>query len=77
MEFGIAFGQVLKTHRLQAGFSQEELAFRASMHSTTISLYERGERQPSLHSVFILSRALEILPATLVAEVQDLKPVIR
>lgn len=73
----MAFGQVLKTQRLQAGFSQEELAFRAGMHTTTISLYERGERQPTLHTVFILSRALEILPATLVAKEQSLKPVIR
>ncbi len=73
----MAFGQVLKKHRMEAGFSQEELAFRADMHSTTISLYERGERQPTLHTVFILSHALEILPATLVAEVQGLKPVIR
>jgi len=74
MELGKAFGQVLKRHRLEAGFSQEELAFRADMHSTTISLYERGGRQPSLHTVFILARVLELQPANVVAEVQELKP---
>lgn len=73
MNLGTAFGQVLKAHRLKAGFSQEELAFRADMHSTTISLYERGERQPSLYTVFILARALEIQPASLVAEIQQMK----
>ena len=74
MKFGEAFGQVLKKHRLEAGFSQEELAFRADMHSTTISLYERGGRQPSLHTVFILARTLELQPADMVAEVQTLNP---
>ena len=77
MELGMAFGQVLKAHRLNAGFSQEELAFRADMHSTTISLYERGGRQPSLHTVFILADALKLQPADMVAEVQHLKPKIR
>lgn len=74
MEFGLAFGKVLKAHRMEAGFSQEELAFRAGMHSTTISLYERGGRQPSLYTVFILARALELKPSDLIDEIQKLKP---
>lgn len=77
MELGTAFGQVLKAHRLQAGFSQEELAYRSDMHSTTISLYERGGRQPSLHTVFVLCRALELQPDAMVAEVMKLKPKIQ
>jgi transcriptional regulator with XRE-family HTH domain len=76
MEFGKAFGQVLKAHRTEAGFSQEELAFRADMHSTTISLYERGGRQPTLHTVFILAKALELQPDAIVREVQELKPAV-
>ncbi len=77
MEFGEAFGQVLRKHRLAAGYSQEELAFRAEMHSTTISLYERGERQPTLHTVFVLSRALDLLPIVLIGELQELHPIVR
>lgn len=76
MELGTAFGQVLKKHRTVAGYSQEELAFRADMHSTTISLYERGERQPSLHTVFILAKALDLKPDAMVGEVRKLKPAI-
>lgn len=74
MEFGQAFGQVLKAHRTGAGLSQEELAFRANMHSTTISLYERGGRKPSLHTVFIIAGALKLRPDALVAELAELNP---
>lgn len=74
MKFGKAFGQVLKAHRLDAGLSQEELAFRANMHSTTISLYERGERKPSLQTVFIIAGALGLRPESIVMELGKLKP---
>ena len=68
------FGQVLKKHRTAAEFSQEELAHRAEMHSTTLSMYERGERRPTLHTVFILARALGIKPSLLVTEVEGFQP---
>lgn len=74
MEFGKAFGQVLKAHRTDLGLSQEELAFRANMHSTTISLYERGERRPSLQTVFIIAKALGLRPESMVVELGKLKP---
>ena len=34
------------------GILTGDVAFRADMHSTTISLYERGERQPSIHGFY-------------------------
>lgn len=74
MDFAETFGQVLKAHRKAAGYSQEELAHRTDMHSTTVSLYERGLRKPTLHSVFILARALEIQPSVLVAEFESMDP---
>lgn len=70
----MAFGQVLKAYRTDAGLSQEELAHRANMHSTTISLYERGERKPGLQTVFIIAKALGIRPEAMVADVGELKP---
>ncbi|MBC2592759.1 helix-turn-helix transcriptional regulator [Ruficoccus amylovorans] len=70
----MAFGAVLKEHRKTAGLSQEELAFRAGMHSTAISLYERGLRQPTLHTVFTLAQVLELRPSALVADMEGLKP---
>jgi transcriptional regulator with XRE-family HTH domain len=73
VEFGQAFGQVFKAHR-KAGFSHEELAHRACIHSTAISLYERGLRQPTLHTVFNLSRVLGLQPSQIVSEVEALSP---
>lgn len=72
VELSIAFGQVLKAHRKNAGYSQEELAHRAGMHSTAISLYERGRRQPTLYTVFNISHVLGIQPSSLVAELEAL-----
>jgi transcriptional regulator with XRE-family HTH domain len=71
MNLAHAFGTVLKRHRKKAGLSQEELAHRASMHSTAISLYERGLRQPNLHTVFVIADKLGISSAELVKEVED------
>jgi len=61
---------VLKEHRKRAGLTQEELAFRANMHPTAISFYERGMRQPTLYSVFILSGVLGIKASVLVEELE-------
>lgn len=74
MDLASTFGQVLKKHRTEAKFSQEELAHRAEMHSTTLSMYERGERRPTLHTVFILARVLGIKVSDLILEIEELKP---
>lgn len=57
------FSKVLKQVREQQGLSQDELAMRADLHHTYISLLERGLRHPSLHVVVKLSRALQIKPS--------------
>jgi transcriptional regulator with XRE-family HTH domain len=74
MKLETAFGEILKKYRLQAGLSQDALAKRAGMHNTTISYYEVGRRKPTIHTLFILARALELQPATIIAELQGLKP---
>ena len=42
------FGDVIRRRRRAAKISQEELARRAELHRTYISLLERGLRNPSL-----------------------------
>lgn len=74
MELELAFGKVLKALREKADISQEKLAEFADMHPTTISMYERGIRKPTLYTVFILSRALNLQPDIMVSEVMKLKP---
>lgn len=54
------FGQNVGACRRRAGFLQEELAFRASMHRSEISMFEWGEREPRLSSVVRLASALSV-----------------
>lgn len=61
-----AFGQALVRARLQAEMTQEQLADAAKLHRTTIGLFERGLRCPSLETVFHLADALRIDPDELV-----------
>jgi transcriptional regulator with XRE-family HTH domain len=60
------FGTNLAAERKKAGISQEQLAFRAGIHRTEVSLIERGLREPRLETLLKLARGLEVLPATLI-----------
>lgn len=55
-----AFGQVLCHHREAKGWSQMTLATKAGLHLNAVGHLERGQRSPSLKTVFALCRALEI-----------------
>jgi len=77
VELGQAFGSVLKAKRQAVGLTQEELAFQARLHTTSISYFERGLRQPTLQTVFILSKVLQMRASDLVVEVEDCEPEIR
>lgn len=59
------FGSNLSRLREQAGITQEELAFRASLHRTEIGLLERGGRIPKIDTLAKLAGALEVEPAEL------------
>lgn len=60
-----AFGQRIRQLRLQKGWSQEQLADRASRHWTYIGGIERGERNITLAVIADIARALDV-------EVRDL-----
>lgn len=57
-----AFGRLLKELREERGLSQSELALESDLDQTFVSLLERGQRQPSLLSLFALCEALDIEP---------------
>ena len=59
------FGAILQRLRLQANFTQEELAERAGCHRNYIGLVERGERNPSLTRLLAIAIALGIDPSEL------------
>jgi two-component system, response regulator len=56
--FQARFGAVVRSQRLSAGLSQEELAHRSGLHRTYVTDVERGARNPSLNSIKKLSDAL-------------------
>jgi transcriptional regulator with XRE-family HTH domain len=59
------FGENLVRFRKQAGLSQEELSFRASLHRTEIGMLERGIRLARIDTLIKLAGALEIPPQEL------------
>jgi transcriptional regulator with XRE-family HTH domain len=60
------FGAVLRSRREAAGISQEELADRAGLHRTYVSLIERGKRTASIEVVRRVSAALDMSMAELI-----------
>lgn len=66
----VAFGDVMRTLRLAAGLSQEELSFRCGRHRTFVSVVERGKNAPSLTTIWLLADALEVTPSELVRHVE-------
>jgi transcriptional regulator with XRE-family HTH domain len=61
------FGEKLQRVRKLRKISQEELAAKLSMHRTYIGMIERGERNPTIRTLYKIAKALnvsasEILP---------------
>ena len=66
-----AFGFILRRLRQDRGLSQESLGFESGYHRTYISLLERGQKSPSLQTIFTLSKALMIEPNELIRQVES------
>ncbi len=64
-DVGARFGENLARLRERSGITQEELAFRASLHRTEIGLLERGGRIPRIDTLAKLAGALEVEPGEL------------
>lgn len=59
------FGDNLRRQRKLADLSQDEVAFRASVHRTEISQLERGLRHARVDTVAKLAAALKVDPGRL------------
>lgn len=64
------FGAILRSHRLALGLSQEELAFRAQIDRTFVSMLERGLRMPSLGTILSVAHALDTTATNFIAELE-------
>lgn len=60
MQIATAFGAALRKVRRSRALSQQQLALNCGLDRTFISLLERGKRQPTLGTLFQISKALDI-----------------
>jgi transcriptional regulator with XRE-family HTH domain len=70
------YGKALRIARAVSGLQQQELAKRAGLNASHISLIEKGSRNPSVEAIEKLSEALgipESLFTMLAAESGDIK----
>jgi len=58
-------GANVRRRRLDLGMSQEDLAHAAGLHPTVIGRLERGDREPRLGTIVVVSRALTVSPGKL------------
>jgi transcriptional regulator with XRE-family HTH domain len=69
MDLRRAFGRVLRDMRIEKKLTQDDLSERAELARTYISLLERGDKQPTLQTIFDLAEGLECRPEDMIAEV--------
>jgi transcriptional regulator with XRE-family HTH domain len=70
MGIEIVFGKILSELRAASGLSQQKLADASDLERTFISLLERGKRQPTITTLFNLSKALGISPHDMVLRIE-------
>lgn len=70
MELGKAFGEVLRSLREEKGLTQAELAERCDNSIVFISMLERGKRQPSLKTAFLLAQAFDLSPSEFIKVIE-------
>jgi len=63
-------GRNLFMARRRAGYSQEEVAARASLHRTEVGMIEHGERLPRVDTLMKLVGALGIRPGELLRGIE-------
>ena len=57
----LSFGKRIRDIRMSKNISQEKLAELSGLHPTYIGQLERGEKSPTLESIYKISVGLDIL----------------
>jgi len=65
-----AFGRVLRGVRKSRSLSQDDLGAKSGYHRTYIGQLERGEKSPSLRTLFNLASTLGAAPSEIVRQVE-------
>lgn len=66
-----AFGNVLRELRERRELSQEQLALQSGLVRPHVGMLERGERSPTLTTLFRLAQALRVEPGEMIRLVQE------
>jgi len=64
-------GKNVRSIRLGAGLSQEELAFRAGLKRSYLSDLERGTRNPTVRALGRIADALGVTPSGLLKDPEE------
>ena len=63
-------GEVIAKYRLKKGLTQEVLSGLSDIGRTHLSAIERGERKPTLETLYRISLALDVKMSVLVMEIE-------
>ena len=64
-------GQVINEYRRKKGISQEVLSGLADIGRTHLSAIERGERKPTLETLYRICSAMDIPMSTIILEIEN------
>ena len=67
-------GKVIADFRKKKGISQEVLSGLADIGRTHLSAIERGERKPTLETLYRISTALDVKMSDIVREIENQLP---
>ncbi|MFN3945293.1 MAG: helix-turn-helix domain-containing protein [Allosphingosinicella sp.] len=68
MDIRKLFGANMRRHRKAAGYSQEAVAERMGIDRAHVGAMERGEKNVTLLTIWLVCQALELKPAQLFEE---------
>jgi transcriptional regulator with XRE-family HTH domain len=66
-----AFGKVVRLRRHELELSQEELGARCGLDRTYVSGVERGERNPTIQTIWVFAEGLDIAPSMLLGRAEQ------
>lgn len=66
------FGEIIRERRKAAGLTQEDLADRAGIHQTYLSILECGKRSPTIEVLRLLAKGLATTMTDIVSELEGL-----
>ena len=64
-------GQIIQEYRQKSGRSQEVVGGLAGIDRTHYSKIERGERMPTITTLFKIAHALEVHPCDIVKSIEN------